>query len=118
LSLVVFGFLRMARGREKREVGVQGALATFTKGVVEGKLVRGQQVGGLIRVLGARAEWEEAKGVAERWWREVVKMQEKEGARFGRRNPDGSGRDWRREMKEVEEAQKELTLMESKAIKR
>ncbi|ORY88735.1 hypothetical protein BCR35DRAFT_350677 [Leucosporidium creatinivorum] len=118
LSLVVFGFLRMARGGEKRAVGLQAALATFTKGVEQGKLVRGQQVAGLIRVLGAREKWEDAKGVAERWWRGVVKVQEREGERFGRRNPDGSGRDWRREMKEVEDAQKALTLMESRVIKR
>lgn len=113
-SLLLVGFLRLARSHEKRTVGLDSALNTFQRSLSEDKLVRGQQVAGLVRQLGVSQRWEEAKGVAEAWWRGVVVVQEREGASFGRLRPNGTGRPWKVEMREVEDSQRDLSSMESR----
>lgn len=71
-SLLVHGFLRLARSRQgKSGVGLHAALMAYGQAVAGGLRVRGEGVAGLMRELGRRGRWDEAKEVGEGWWRLV-----------------------------------------------
>lgn len=89
MSLVLEGFVRLAMESTTttettaeskwRKVGIEGGLRTFETAMRVGVGVRGQQVAGLMRVLGREGRWEEAKEVGEKWWRDVVRRGKKGG---------------------------------------
>lgn len=73
-SLLVHGYTRFAKD-SNREAGQKGAfekaVGVVERAGTEGRIVRGKQVAGLVRALGRRGRWEEAKRVGEVWWKAV-----------------------------------------------
>ena len=107
-SLLLHGFLRLARNRQgKTGVGLHAARQAFERACGRDLVVKGQGVAELMRELGRRGKWDEAKEVGERWWRLV--------GRDGRTGGSGAG-EREQEMALVRSAGEEVEWWEKRAV--
>ncbi|GAA5950118.1 hypothetical protein JCM21900_004602 [Sporobolomyces salmonicolor] len=122
-SLLLHGFNRLAAREsdavtlKRQRLGIEAALRTFDAalspalapdrdGVPPG--VRGHQASRLVRILALQGRFDDAKVVAERWWRVLVKWEEREGGGMWER------REVIEECEEMRRAGREVELSEAR----
>ncbi|GAA5890229.1 hypothetical protein JCM5296_002858 [Sporobolomyces johnsonii] len=125
-SLLLHGFNRLAAREsdavtlKRQRLGIEAALRTFDsslspalgrEGDGVGPSVRGHQASRLVRLLARHGRFDEAKVVAERWWRALVKREEREGGEMWDR------REVIEECEEMRKAGRDVQLLEARWAK-